>query len=468
MQKQLEVLSRAVERWESQDKPVEHVLSAQELELLLDLSLGSEGASEQQLEKAALDFLSYSPNCAHPEYFKLLYSGINKDALLADWLTSLSNSTMHTYQVGPVATLMELELIKQWNKLVGFDQGDGVMVSGGSQANIVGMMLARHSACPEFKTKGYVATGGKKLIAYSSDQAHYSNLRAINNLGIGTDNLRCVRTNELGQIDPSALLETIEEDLRVGHLPFYVGLTAGTTVIGAFDQIPECSEIATKYNLWLHIDGAWGAPVLFSQEYKHLLDGSHLADSFAWDAHKLMNVPITAAVILVKQAGQLKQAIAGGGGEYLFHKDTNENFNLGERSLQCGRRADSFKVWLSWKAVGANGFANKVNSLQELKGQCLEMIQARPRLEILAPSAYLNVLFRFNDKSQDEERLALLNIQICKNLLNYGGAYVDHAKYKGRTGIRLIITNLATKTSNLERLLDEVERIGKNLSSQGS
>jgi len=460
------VLTRAVELWEGQDKPVEHVLAAKDLERILDLSLGSKGASEQQLEKAALDFLSYSPNCAHPEYFKLLYSGVNKEALLADWLISLSNSTMHTYQVGPVATLMELELIKQWNKLVGFDQGDGVMVSGGSQANIVGMMLARHRAYPEFKTKGYVATGGKKLIAYSSDQAHYSNLRAINALGIGTDNLRSVRTNELGQIDPLALLETIEEDLRAGHLPFYVGLTAGTTVIGAFDQIPQCSEIATKHKLWLHIDGAWGAPVLFSHEHKHLLDGSHLADSFAWDAHKLMNVPITAAVILVKQAGQLKQAIAGGGGEYLFHKDANENFNLGERSLQCGRRADAFKVWLSWKSVGTNGFANKVNYLQDLKTKCVEMIHRRVALEVLAPSTYLNILFRFTDQSVDEERLAMLNIKICKTMSANGGAYVDHANYKGCVGIRLIIANPETKVSNLEKFLDEVELIGESLVSQ--
>ena len=464
MQKQLDILKRAVELWNQQDKPVEHILSASELESRLDLSLTATGASDQEVQQAVMDYLTYSPNCAHPEYLKLLYSGVNKDALLGDWVSSLSNATMHTFQVGPVATLMELELIRQWNKLVGFKGGDGVMVSGGTQANIVGMMLARHKACPDFKTRGYAAVKGRRLMAYCSDQAHYSNQRAVNVLGIGTDNLTSVASDHQGRIKPAALQAAIETDLKGGHLPFYIGLTAGTTVVGAFDPVSECRDIADKYDLWLHIDGAWGGPVLFSDQHKHLLAGSHLADSFAWDAHKLMNVPITAAVVLVKQAGQLKHAVAGGGSEYLFHNDANAEYNLGERSLQCGRRADALKVWLSWKAVGSNGFSAKVDYLQTLKEQCVEMIQASPNIELLTPAVYLNILFRFKDDSKSEQELSKLNVELCKSILKRGGAYVDHAKYKKRTGIRLILANQETQLLHIERLLNDVERIGKELS----
>ena len=233
---------------------MEHILSASELENKLDLSLTATGASDQEVQQAVMDYLTYSPNCAHPEYLKLLYSGVNKDALLGDWVSSLSNATMHTFQVGPVATLMELELIRQWNKLVGFKNGDGVMVSGGTQANIVGMMLARHKACPDFKTRGYAAVKGRRLMAYCSDQAHYSNQRAVNVLGIGTDNLTSVASDHQGRIKPADLQAAIETDLKAGHLPFYIGLTAGTTVVGAFDPVSECRDIADKYDLWLHID----------------------------------------------------------------------------------------------------------------------------------------------------------------------------------------------------------------------
>ena len=463
MQKQLEILSRAVEFWQNQNKPVEHVLSAEELAKTLDFNLDKPANNEQALEQFVLDFLAYSPKCSHPEYFKLLYSGINKQAVLGDWITSLSNSTMHTYQVGPVATLMELELIKQCNRLIGFEQGDGVMVSGGSQANIVGMLLARHKILPDFKSKGFAASAGKRLIAYTSDQAHYSNQRAVNVLGIGSENLRSIESDAQGRIKTHALQDAIESDLADGHLPFYIAITAGTTVVGAFDSVLDCSLVAKHHDVWLHIDGAWGAPVLFSDKHKSLLEGSHLADSFAWDTHKLMNVPITAAVVLVKKAGLLAQAVAGGGGEYLFHEDVNADYNLGQRSIQCGRRADALKVWLSWKAIGSKGFAKKIDYLQILKQQCVEMIGSRPALELIAPTAYLNVLFRFKHESMDEQQLAKLNVQICKVILNKGGAYVDHAKYKGRTGIRLIIANQETQIEHLERLLDDIEQVAAEL-----
>lgn len=463
MQDHVDILRRAISLAQDQSKPANDVLPAAELSKKIDVSLSDNGADLQQLEQAVMDYLNYSPNSSHPEYFKLLYSGQNKDALLGDWVASLSNATMHTYQVGPVATLMELELIKQWNKLVGFDNGEGVMVSGGTQANIVGMMLARHQACPDFQTKGYDAIKDKKLIAYVSDQSHYSNLRAANTLGIGTDNLRSIKSDDNGCLIPSALEQAIAEDIQNGHQPFYIGLTAGTTVVGAFDPVKPCHEIARANNFWLHIDGAWGAPVLFSEQHKHLLADCQLADSFAWDAHKLMNVPITAAVILVKQQGALKNCTAGGGGDYLFHKDINADFNLGERSLQCGRRADSLKVWLSWKAMGNKGFANKVDYLQDLKTKAIEMIESSPSLEMLAQADYLNVLFRYRDDSLSETQLATLNTDICKRMHESGKAYVDYAKYKGRTGVRLILANQDAQLAHIENLLRDVNEIGSEL-----
>ena len=465
MQKHLEILQRAISLAQDQSQAAALVMPAAELSKKLDLSLSNDGSDLQQLEQAVIDYLNYNPNSAHPEFFKLLYSGQNKDALLGDWVASLSNATMHTYQVGPVATLMELELIKQWNRLIGFDNGEGVMVSGGTQANIVGMMLARHQACPEFQTKGYSALNNRNLIAYVSDQSHYSNLRAANTLGIGTDNLRSIESDKNGRLIPSALEQAIEEDIQHGHRPFFIGLTAGTTVTGAFDPVKPCKDIALAHKIWLHIDGAWGAPVLFSDQHKHLLADCQLADSFAWDAHKLMNVPITAAVILVKQQGALKNCTAGGGGDYLFHNDINADFNLGQRSLQCGRRADSLKVWLSWKAAGNAGFATKVDYLQNLKTTAIEMIKSSPSLEMLAQADYLNVLFRYSDDALSETELAVLNSDICKRMHESGRAYIDYAKYKGRTGIRLILANQEAQPSHIENLLRNVSDIGMELAN---
>ena len=468
MQDYLTIFSHLLKQWATQDRPVSQTPVARELEQRLNLSLGQEGCSLEELKQAIQDYLYYSPDVSQAGFHKLLYSGANKPALLGDWVTSLCNATMHTYQVGPVSTLMELELIRQWNHLVGFsdgnNEGEGVMVSGGSQANLIGMMLARHRACPDSKAKGLA---GRRLVAYVSDQCHYSNQRSANVLGIGTDNLVSVASDDQGRLCPHALQNAIDNSLSQGHTPFYIGLTAGTTVIGAYDPVKACSEIARAHNIWLHIDGAWGAPVLFSDQHKYLLADSQLADSFAWDAHKLMNVPITAAVILVKEKGLLQQCCAGGGGEYLFHRDANAQYNLGERSIQCGRRADALKVWLSWKVVGHQGFAHKIDTLQARKAYCVQQLQASKSLEMLAPAAYLNILFRYVPKSIHESSIIdQLNRDICKTMVAEGGPYIDYANYKGKTGIRLILANEDVTEEHLDDLLTLCEKTGETLENR--
>lgn len=463
MEKNLEILADAVARWRDPSRPVASAPTAPELAAELDIQLHDTAADDDAIIQAINHYLDFSPKSSRKEFFKLLYSGVNETALLGDWITSLANATMHTYQVGPVATLMELELIKQWNQLVGFPDGDGVMVSGGSQANVVGMMLARHQINSDIKQTGLVGSP-KVLRAYVSDQAHYSYQRAANLLGIGTENLVAVKSTPQGQLCPQHLDAAIEHDIQKGHLPFFVGLTAGTTVIGAYDDVAQCSQVAKRFNCWLHIDGAWGAPVLFSDRHKHLLANSELADSFAWDAHKLMNVPITAAVILVKKAGLLQASSAGGGGEYLFHQDANANFNLGERSIQCGRRADSLKVWLSWKALGNQGFAEKIDQLQKLRENCVAIINDEQKLEMIAPAVYLNVLFRFNPNiSLDNEALNQLNVGICKEMMKSGTFYVDYATRNEQVGIRLVLANAECQLNDLKVLIDEICRTGNLL-----
>jgi glutamate/tyrosine decarboxylase-like PLP-dependent enzyme len=459
MQAFLELFHNLAQAHVSNSRPVSQPITAAELEKLIDIGLSNDPADMATLATAARQYLHYNPDSAQVDFFKLLYSGHNAPALLGDWVASLSNANMHTYQMSPVASLMEVELINQLNSLIGFrsadNEADGIMVSGGSQANLIAMMMARHKACPRLKAQGF---NGQALVAYVSDQAHYSAQKAANILGIGSDNLVAVASDNEGRLDPQALTQAIELSLSQGKQPFYLSLTAGTTVVGAYDPIVSCRAIADQYNLWLHIDGAWGAPVLFSASHKHLLAGSELADSFTWDAHKLMNVPITAAVVLTPHKGMLEAACGGGGGDYLFHSDANAELNLGAKSIQCGRRADALKVWLSWKAVGHQGFADKIDKLQQLKTDCVEQINSSLQLHMIAPAVYLNVLFQFRPKEkekekQTQEQLRSLNIAICKRMQAQGNAFVDYAKYKDKTGIRLILANSNTQADDIKRLL---------------
>ena len=467
MQDMLDILNRAVREWQPEDRPVSRPVPAAELGKLVDVSLQHDGNNLESIEQAVKDYLYYTPAVYKADFNKLLYSGQNEPALLGDWVTAMANANMHTYQMAPVATLMELELISQWNQVIGFDQsasgGGGIMVSGGSQANLISLLLARHKVCPDYKAKG---AQGRTLVAYVSNQAHYSAEKAMHLLGLGTDNLVKVASNTEGRLRPDALQTAIEQTLAEGHTPFYIGLTAGTTVVGAFDPVKACSNIAKAHNLWLHIDGAWGGPVLFSEQHKSLLADSHLADSFTWDAHKLMNVPITAGAILVKNASALRDCCSGGGGEYLFHADQNSSYNLGEGSIQCGRRADALKVWLSWKAVGNKGFADKIDHLQELKSHCVKSIEQHHQLKLLAPAVYLNVLFQYQPAHiTDQAKLRTLNIGICRAMQEAGSTFTDFAQYQGRTGIRLILANTDINKTQLSDLLAEIQSLGEQLSN---
>lgn len=455
VQNSLLVLNSVIDKYDTKHRPVANNSNAMQLQAKLDVSLSNEGAEMSELEEMALNYLNINPDVSSAKFNKLLYSGLNAPALFGDWVTSVGNATMHTYQVSPVATLMELELISQWNKLVGFDHGEGVMVSGGSQANLIAMLLARHKACPQAKTQGICET----LVAYVSDQAHYSSLKAINVLGIGSDNLIAVASDEQGRILPEALEQAIKASLSLGHTPFYVGLTAGTTVLGAFDPVAPCATIANRYDLWLHIDGAWGAPILFSNKHRHLLADAQLADSVAWDAHKLMNVPLTAAVILTREQGLLKEVCSGGGSDYLFHADENAAYNLGERSIQCGRRADALKVWMSWKAIGNKGFEDKIDYLQQLKTDFVALLP-QSEFELLHQPSYLNILFRFKSAiALTEQGHKSLCIDICTELKLQNIAYSDYASCKGRSGIRLILANAEITIEQLQNMLSACDDI---------
>ena len=463
MQKHIQILADIVAQEAAAQRPVSRPLAPAEITEALDLSLREEGVDLQQIAKTLAAYTSMNPDVSQVGFHKQLYSGRNAEALLGEWVASLSNAVMHTYKVGPVAAMMELEIIDRLNGLIGFDKGDGIMVSGASQANLIAMMLARHAMCPDLKSNGYA---GRTLTAFVSDQAHYSMLRAANVAGIGEDNLIKVKSDAQGRMDPSDLRTKIMAAEVRGHIPFFVGLTAGTTVLGAFDPVKPCLQIARDHGMWLHIDGAWGGPILFSEEHRHVLDGCAEADSFTWDAHKFMNVPLTAGIILVREAGQMTDAISGGGGEYLFHEGDARQTNFGQMSIQSARRADCLKVWTAWKGAGSKGYADKMNHLREMTDGFCRMVDASPQAQIIGPAPFLNILFQIQPSGVGSDRYDDLNIAICNKLASDGNAFVDYASWGGRTGIRLVLANQDVNKDYLDRFLELCLSTGNDLARQ--
>ncbi len=443
--------------------PVVQYQSPESLQAKLDLSIPEQGVSVDRFISLLEAYLNNSVRTGHKQFFNQLFSGFNLPGFLGEVFASLTNTSMATYEIAPIATLMEQALIEEINSYIGFNQGEGTFVTGGSNANLIAMLCARNKAVPTAKHQGVQSNA---LTAFVSDQAHYSFLKAANVVGIGLDNVLQVKTDAKGRMIPQALEAAILKSLEQGKTPFFVGATAGTTVLGAFDPFIDIAQIAQNYHLWFHIDGAWGGVVLLSDRHRHLLSGSELADSFTWDAHKVMGLPLICSALLVKQSGTLYQTVSNDSTDYLFHDHEDSAYDLGLISLQCGRKVDSLKLWLAWQYYGKRGYAERIDWLFEMAEYATQTVNHCPELELMAPTQFLNVCFRY--VNCDRTHLNLLNLELRDRLVKSGKSLVNYATLNGEVIIRLILANPEIAQPDLDRFFAHVLAIGRMLENESN
>ena len=270
-----------------------------------------------------------SVNTGHPGFLRAFWGPSEPASIVASLLSDVRNTTMHSFAVAPAATIIETEMIKAISNLAGFP-GHGIFTTGGSNSNQMGFLCAREDALPGSSAAGI---NGQNLRAFASAEAHYSVDAAANMMGIGTDSLiriPCIN----GKMDPQALDEKIIQEKQNGNLPFIILSTAGTTVRGSFDDLNAISEIAQKHGIWHHVDAAWGGAALFSNKHSNLLNGIEKADSFAFDAHKMIGSSMVCSAFIVQDESILPNTMSHTNiADYLFD-DPNKKLSLGSISLQ--------------------------------------------------------------------------------------------------------------------------------------
>jgi glutamate/tyrosine decarboxylase-like PLP-dependent enzyme len=324
------------------------------------------------------------------------------------------------------------------------------------------MLCARNRAFPESKSSGFA--GSERPTAFISDHAHYSYLTAANQLGIGIQNVVRVGTDDLGRMIPDELEREISRSIEAGRTPFFIGATSGTTVFGAFDSLRDLALIASKFGLWLHSDGAWGGPLLLSRKHRHLLDGIELTDSFTWDAHKLMGATLICTAFLTRHVGILQEACSvetASDTEYLFHENEDAGFNLGKKSLQCGRRIDSLKLWMMWKHYGDEGLEARIDRLFELARHAARTVEKQPEFELLAPVQSLNICFRCLPHGDLE--VNSYNLELRERLRRSGKGMVNYSTVNGNVAFRLVFANPEMNESDLHTLFDNILQFGREL-----
>lgn len=349
------------DKYDKSNKVVEFI-HPKDLEKVLPLRIGGEGTSFSELEKITEDVVKYSVKTCHPYFFNQLYHGADEYGLAGTWLSEALNTNNHTYEVAPVFILVEQAIIKYLMELLSWDTelGDGIFSPGGSLSNMYGMVLARQAKHPEFKTKGLF--GAQPLVAFTSEESHYSIKKGANWLGIGMENVIPIVTDQGGNMIPEELEKAIIKAKQENKDPFFVNATSGSTVTGAYDDLERLSEICRRHEVWLHVDACWGGAALLSNKRKHLMKGCELVDSLAFNPHKMLGAPLQTSPFLTRHKDLLFQANSSNA-TYLFQQDKfyDVSYDTGDKSIQCGRKVDAFKLWFMMKARGEKYFESLVD-----------------------------------------------------------------------------------------------------------
>jgi len=408
-----------------------------------------DGVGHDQLVAELKTILDHSVSTIHPLFLNQLFGGFDEASWAGEVASTLLNPTMATYEIAPILTLIEKKVVHELLEMMGFERGEGIMVTGGSNSNLLAMLCARTEYSPSIRQTGFEHNRSR---IYVSAEAHYSFDKAANITGIGTQNLILVPSNDKGEMIPEELERIISADVREGYIPIMVGATLGTTVMGAFDPLIKIARICETHKVWLHVDAAWGGGALFSNSHKHLFRGIELADSVAFDAHKTMGTPLMTSFFLTKHTGILRNANRGGGSEYLFHEYDNSEWDTGTYSLQCGRRADILKFWLLWRSYGTLGLIKRTEHLFDLAKFATEEIAKNPRFN-LVHSHYLNVCFQVIPQRSKED-LSSFTLRVRKAMVKEGKAMVNYAQSAdGTIFFRLVFPNHQTDLSHINDLL---------------
>ncbi|MEJ8567254.1 pyridoxal phosphate-dependent decarboxylase family protein [Elongatibacter sediminis] len=414
------------------------------------------------------DILPYRMGNIHPRFWAWYMGNGTLTGALGDFLASVMNSNVGGGNHS--APLVEAQVIDWMREIVGFPPGSsGLLTSGASAANLIGLTVARNTAAGyDVRHEGVRAAPGP-LVAYASTEVHSCNKKAVETLGLGSDGLRGIPVNDDFKIDLDALRHSIDADRKAGAVPFCVIGSAGTINTGAIDDLEALADLCESEGLWFHIDGAIGAVAALADNVRPLLRGMERADSIALDLHKWMHIPFEAGCALVRSETAHRESFSLTP-EYLAHEAEGRGLASGkywpsDYGLQLSRQFRALKVWMSIREHGLDRYGRMIARNVEQAHYLDRLIEADPALEHMAPTGLDIVCFRFNPGGMAEEALDRLNQDILTELHEQGIAVPSYSTLNGRYCLRVAIANHRSRDEDFDLFVRELLRIGRELSS---
>lgn len=428
---------------EENQRPVAKPIDTSLLYDTLDLQLNDEPTIDNDFKNTLKHIISYTPKTASRSFFNQLFGGRIDKAVLGDLLAVMLNNSMYTYKVAGPQVGIEKIILHKICDMIGYPKSsDGTFAPGGSMSNLMAALMARDKYNPTVKTKGI----SNAMTLYTSEASHYSIAKNASFIGIGRNQVKLIKTNDKGQMLAADLDRQIRKDTREGHQPFFVNATAGTTVLGAFDNIELISKVCKTHDVWLHLDGAYCGSVIFSNRYKHLVKGIERTDSFSVNAHKMLGTPLSCSIIVTKDKTHLNQSFSNDA-DYLYQTDTDD-FNLGKTSLQCGRRNDALKLWTLWKSVGTKGLESIVDTQFHLAEFARTYINAHPDYTLYSFENSISVCFNYKGISPQK---------LCNSLYENAKLMVGFGNFKGQDFVRMVTINTRLREEDIINFFKTIE-----------
>ncbi len=414
---------------------------------------------EEVVSEMEEEVFRYCGNSNHPRFFGFVPGPASCVSWLGDIMTTAYNIHAGGSRLAPTVNCIEQKLLRWLADQAGFgEKAGGIFVSGGSMANITALTAARDRKL----TEDTLHLG----VAYVSDQTHSSVAKGLRVIGITQSRIRTIPTDDSFRIKLDELEKAVEEDLKNGLIPFVVIGTAGTTNTGSVDPLEEIAAICRKYDLWFHVDGAFGGSVLLSPRYRHLLKGVELADSLSWDAHKWLFQTYGCATVLVRNVQDLYRSFHVSP-EYLKDMECeNGAMNMYDIGIELTRPARGLKLWLTLQVLGTELMASAVEKGFQLAKWTEEALTGMSDWEIVFPAQMAMVNFRYAPEELTEEQKDLLNEKISARLNDSGYAAMFTTILNGKTVLRLCAIHPETTQEDIQTTLQLLDKYARELHAE--
>ena len=462
--------SAAVVKWLEQPEMYQGKTVA-ELRERIQLDFNPEGLGNQAaIERAIEYFLKDSLSVHHPQCVAHLHCPSLVISQAAEVLINATNQSMDSWDQAPSATLIEMKLIEWLRSQVGYQAGDaGVFTSGGTQSNLMGLMLARDAF---FARQGHsVQQDGligdlRKIKVFCSENAHFSVQKNMALLGLGYQSVTLVKCDEFARMDMTDLADKLAQAKANNEQVLAIVATAGTTDAGAIDPLRDIVKLAAEQKIWVHVDAAWGGALLLSEKYRHYLDGLDLVDSVTLDFHKQFFQTISCGAFLLKEARHyelMRYQAAYLNSEF---DEAQGVPNLVSKSLQTTRRFDALKLWMGLEALGQKQYAAIIDHGVTLAQQVAQFVEQHDALELVMKPQLASVLFRYRPQQMAEwsdADVALFNQRIGDALLESGRAHGGVTEHKGVTCLKNTLLNPTVTLEDITVLLALLEKTAQSL-----